>query len=205
MEQTDKKYRALYLKNWTELKRSLSADLKGYVSEFDAASYSQQGVKAVEQTIERNKAALGDQYDNAMDWARSLPVYRGETNGQMLTVGKVKRYVSNRDLAFADVVTYRRGAGGKVTKWDIFSVEYNGVRYSVKASNTVDVDTSALIGAIADYKQMSLKTGSLVYYRGALYVYDGAGSWYGTTNVASASSPSSLTHLLRNVDSKMKQ
>ena len=205
MEKVEKKYQALYLENWSDLKKSIQEDLEGYVSEFDRETYTAEGQEAAIAAIQRNKEALGDQYERALSWARALPVYAGEEGGKMLTVGKEKQFVYDRDIAFADVVTYRKGAGAKVSKWDIFSVEYNGVRYTIKAEKAVDEGTGALLAAIADYKQMPLKTGSLIYYRGALYVYNGEGTWHKTANVAAASSPTSLTHLLRAVDGKMNQ
>ena len=205
LDKTEKRYRKQYAETWSELQKTLSEDLKGYVSEFDGASYTDEGVAKVNAAIRDNREALGDQYERALSWAQSLPVYQGETNGKMLTVGKEKQFVYDRDLAYADVVNYRTGAGGKVTRWDIFSVEYNGVRYSVKAEKEVDGEKGALLSAIADYKEMPLKTGSLIYYRGALYVYDGDGAWRDTSNVASASNPSSLTHLIRALDSSMNK
>ena len=203
LDAVDSKYRSLWRYNWAKLKESLQVDLASNVSRVDARSYTPEGVAAVKARIRADKESLGDLYDNAMQWAEALPVYSGSDDGEVLSTADGEVYVGRNELKYADLIRYRRGAGNKVTKADVFSVEYNGVRYYLHGDTPVSAKVSGVLDAIAQYKKMSPETGTLLYYRGNLYVYDGDGQWLGTRNVGLESAPHGLAALKRQIKTDM--
>jgi len=205
LDATDSRYAAMWRANWNALREKLQQELAEYADEHDEKQYTPEGIEAVKERIENNRRSLGDRYQEAMEWADALPVYTAPKGGKYLSTKSGEVFVSDADLAFADVVRYRKGAGASVDKNDTFSLEYNQVRYYGKAEDVVEQATAELLAALAAEKGISPVVGTLLYYRGALYIYDGTSRWRKTKNVGAESTSGNISHLLRQVQSDMNR
>lgn len=178
-------YDALWRRNWSRLQTQLKEQLPSFVSQFDDAKYTVEGVNEIKRQLNEHREELGDLYDEAVEWAAGLPVYHGRTDGTVLHTVYGDVFVSDSTLSMAAVVGYEGGGGGSVDKNDIINVSYADVKYRVKAANQVGGRTNAILNALAKNKGMGLNAGSILYYEGQLYVY-GGGAWLSTANVAGA-------------------
>jgi hypothetical protein len=204
IEDTERQYQSLWRSNWATLHSQLNDALPNYKSKYVGGKYRSEVVDVFKQRIEEQRQDLGDYYEEAIEWVNNLPIYRGRTDGEMLMVGNQKVFVSDKVLNNADIVHYRKGAGVKVTKLDTFSVGYRGQTYYVRAGNAVDGDTGKLLNAIADYRRMVRTTGTIIYYNGDIYVYDGVSRWMSTDNIVGLTETHCLSNLLKDIQKDLK-
>lgn len=210
-EEAEEKLRSVqsaYDKLWRENLNALKSDLSGrdeYRSPFDKTAYSEEGVAEMKKSIEKRKTSLGDRYQSALDWVESLPVYRGDTTGKIVSVGGKDTVVSAKDWQYLDAVAYRKGAGAKVTKLDVFSVTYGGDTYIVKADTQADAATERMLTALATAKKVDVKVGTVLYYGGKLFVSNGAGRWLNVVNTDVVATNKSLKLLLGKIQTAMKE
>lgn len=200
---TERHYTAVWRQNWMGLRSQLHDMLPAMVSPYDSKAYTAEGVAELRQLVEDNRAELGNRYDEALRWVDGLPVYEGP-EGEILHTQKGDVTIGKAEWDAADSVQYRRGAGVTVTKADVFSVNYRGIRYQMKADAAAPEDTASLLDALATAKKVTLRTGTVLYYHGRLYVYNGRGGWLTTRNVGPESSPDNVSHLVKHIEVDME-
>jgi len=192
-----------YQTAWKNLKGDIESELEGYRSRANSARYTEQGVARAKEIIEAHREELGDRYESAVQWADELPTYQTSKGAVVVTDYLGNQYeIAGWDYKLADIISYRGGAGAKVTSLDIFKVRDGDTTYTIKGGELADDGTDALLKAIAASKQMDLTVGQPIYYKGKLYVYDGVAG-FRTTRVAYTESASDgLRKLLARLQTK---
>lgn len=185
-----------YNKEWKELQSELNDMLADYKPQ-GGSKYTPQGKKLAQARVEAAQDKLGDKYEEALAWVEALPVYDEYTSGQWITTEDGKSvHLSEKAWKQAGEVTYVGGAGNAVSKLDIFKVSYRGTTYTMKGGDEVNKSMQQLLNAIAKEKNIACQTGTMVYYDGQLYVYDGVNSWLNTRTSGMKSSQTSRDRLL---------
>ena len=191
------------LANWKSLKNELTTELESYKSKKDASRYTEEGIARAKEVIEAHREELGDRYDAAVAWAEGLPTYQMASTSVVVTdyLGE-EHEIAGWDYKLADVISYRGGAGAKVTSLDIFRVRDGDTTYVIKGGDYADQDTDVLLKAIAAAKHVELTVGQPLYYRGTLYVYDGVSSFRKTRVAYTETASDGLRKLLSRLQTR---
>ena len=99
----------------------------------------------------------------------------------------------------AAVVTYKKGAGSTINPLDVITVNYRGDGYTLRPKAKVNEGQRADLTTLANDSNMALAVGTTLYTDGRVYIYDGKGNWYSTTNAFMGGNGHDLEQLLRRI------